>query len=162
MKMRSRFVLVTMGALVVAGCSGEPPEPDAADADPTLEQARREYRANCAACHGRNGKGAPHLYPPLRGETWAVRSVDAAVRVVLHGMSGELELEGVRYKNQMAPLGGKLGDEQIARILTYVRKSWGNQAEPVDAATVKRIRDETKEQRGPYDPAELMPLVGGD
>jgi mono/diheme cytochrome c family protein len=149
-------------AAVVAGCGGGGGEAleDAATHDPSLLQARMEYRANCAACHGRDGMGATNLYPPLNGPTWAVRNPEVPIRIVLHGIRGELELGGERYMNQMPPLGHRLADQQIARILTYIRKSWGNDAPEVSPATVARVRAETAARSEQYTPEELEPLLG--
>lgn len=48
-----------------------------------------------------------------------------------------------------------LNDEELAAVLTFVRNSWGNQAEPVDASSVARIRAETKGRFTVWTPAEL-------
>jgi mono/diheme cytochrome c family protein len=40
----------------------------------------------------------------------------------------------------MPSLGWRLSDEQIARVLTYIRNSWGNAAPAVAAADVKKLR----------------------
>ena len=55
----------------------------------------------------------------------------------------------------MPPLGGALSDEDIANILTYVRSSWGNTGDPVDAAAVADVRSKTQ-GHGPYLEAELQ------
>jgi mono/diheme cytochrome c family protein len=34
----------------------------------------------------------------------------------------------------------KLTDEEIADVSTYIRKSWGDQAPPVDASKVRALR----------------------
>jgi mono/diheme cytochrome c family protein len=39
----------------------------------------------------------------------------------------------------MPPM-GHLKDEEIADILTYVRSSWGNEANPISAAEVAAVR----------------------
>lgn len=48
----------------------------------------------------------------------------------------------------MPPIGSTLDDEQIASVLTYIRREWGQTGDPVDAATVKATRAETASQRG--------------
>jgi hypothetical protein len=40
----------------------------------------------------------------------------------------------------MPPFGPVLNDLEVAQILTYVRSSWGNQAEPVSASEVNQYR----------------------
>ena len=40
----------------------------------------------------------------------------------------------------MPPVGGALDDEQVASVLTYVRREWGRTADPVDARAVMAVR----------------------
>ena len=37
----------------------------------------------------------------------------------------------------------RLDDDEVAAVLTYIRRSWGNSAEPVTSSFVARIRLET-------------------
>ena len=50
-----------------------------------------------------------------------------------------------------------LNDDQIASILTYVRRSFGNESAPVDPKTVAEIRAQHKGRGGarPWTAAEL-------
>ena len=45
----------------------------------------------------------------------------------------------------MPPVGSVLSDDQIAAVLTYIRREWGQAGTPVDAATVKGVRASTAE-----------------
>jgi mono/diheme cytochrome c family protein len=56
----------------------------------------------------------------------------------------------------MPPLGGALNDEQIASVLTYVRREWGNTGSPVDPEDVAEIRGMTKNRSRPWTDAELQ------
>ena len=38
---------------------------------------------------------------------------------------------------------GRLTDEQIASILTYVRREWGHEADAIEIATVAKVRADT-------------------
>jgi mono/diheme cytochrome c family protein len=40
----------------------------------------------------------------------------------------------------MPPVGATLTDDQIAGVLTYVRREWGQAGDPVDPATVGTVR----------------------
>ena len=55
----------------------------------------------------------------------------------------------------MPPLGGALNDEQIAAVLTYVRREWGNALSPVVVDDVTEIRGLTKTRTKPWLDAEL-------
>ncbi len=109
------------------------------------ERGRQEF-AVCAACHQPQGEGMAGLAPPLVGSPWATGSATAAIRIVLQGKtSGE---------TTMPPLGA-LGDEDIAAILTYVRRSWGHESSPVSAAQVQAVRSETQRREEPWTELEL-------
>ena len=56
----------------------------------------------------------------------------AATRILLAGKEGPIGL--------MPPLGGALNDEQIASVLTYVRREWGNTGTPVSVEDVREVR----------------------
>jgi hypothetical protein len=51
-------------------------------------------------------------------------------------------------------------DEQIASVLTYVRREWGQRGDPVDAAAVGAVRAATKDRTRPWTDGELTPLLG--
>jgi mono/diheme cytochrome c family protein len=113
----------------------------------------------CSACHGADGKGATGgQFPPLAGSPWVVGDAARAVKVVLHGLHGELEVEGRTFNLEMPPQGGILPDDQIAAILTHVRSSWGNKAEPVTADFVKATRDATADRKTAWTAPELLKL----
>ncbi|SIT45482.1 hypothetical protein BN2476_470009 [Paraburkholderia piptadeniae] len=44
---------------------------------------------------------------------------------------------------KMPSFAGKLTDTEMARVLTFVRNTWGNDAAPVTTHEVARIRQET-------------------
>jgi mono/diheme cytochrome c family protein len=60
----------------------------------------------------------------------------------------------------MPPLGTTLSDDQIADVLTYVRRSWGNQASAVDPEAVADTRKQTAGRTRPWTEKELLELVG--
>jgi mono/diheme cytochrome c family protein len=116
---------------------------------------KRVYSTTCIACHQANGQGTPGVYPPLAGSEWAQGSEERIVRIVLHGLTGPIHVEGKDFNNTMAALGGALKDDQIANALTYVRQEWGNNAPAVSPETVARIRAETAGRTAPWTSAEL-------
>jgi hypothetical protein len=56
----------------------------------------------------------------------------------------------------MTLFGGMLKDEEIANVLTFVRNSFGNLADPVTAAQVKKVRDSQPGRLMFYTTEELL------
>jgi mono/diheme cytochrome c family protein len=54
------------------------------------------------------------------------------------------------------PAAGFLSDEQIAGVLTYVRREWDHEASPIAVELVKQIRAETKGRTDAWTEPELM------
>jgi mono/diheme cytochrome c family protein len=61
----------------------------------------------------------------------------------------------------MPPIGAAITDEQIASVLTYIRREWGHEATPVDPAAVKAVRAVTADRTRPWTDDELKALTGG-
>jgi mono/diheme cytochrome c family protein len=76
-------------------------------------------------------------------------------RIVLHGLTGPVEVAGETYSGMMPPWGGVLKDPELAAVLTYIRSSWGNKATPVTAAKIASIRAATTARTTPWTAAEL-------
>jgi mono/diheme cytochrome c family protein len=74
------------------------------------------------------------------------------VRILMNGKEGSTGL--------MPPLGSVLTDEQIAAVLTYLRREWGHTASPVDVRTVTETRALTTGRSRPWTDAELLALIG--
>ena len=83
---------------------------------------------------------------------------DRLIKIVLKGLYGPLEVQGIKYTGQvpMTPFGGMLKDDEVAAVVTYVRNSFGNKASPVSPAKVKQVRAATKCKTGFYSPEELL------
>lgn len=98
------------------------------------------YNTYCAACHQRNGKGDNNRFPPLEGSQWVTGNQERLIDVVLNGMQGPIEVNGITY-NGLMPSNRHLDNHAIASILTYVRERFGNEATPVSALKVEEIRN---------------------
>lgn len=109
---------------------------------------------NCVACHMKDGKGTPGQVPPLAGSERLLGRVDIPIRILLHGLEGELQASGNTYRGQM-PATTITGDGDVASILTYVRRAFGNEGTAVDPADVERVREMTKSRNRTWTQAEL-------
>ena len=113
------------------------------------------YSTVCSSCHQANAQGVPGAFPPLAESEWVTGDEARLVKIVLHGITGELEVAGEIYAGMMPPWGGGLDDAQIAAVATYVRSNFGNEAAPVTAETVARIRSQYATRKTPWTPQEL-------
>lgn len=96
------------------------------------------YDRTCAACHQLEGQGIPNAFPPLAKSDFLNANPDRAVNAVLHGLSGEITVNGKKFNNVMTSQ--NLTDEQVSDVLTYVYNSWGNNKTVITPAKVKALR----------------------
>ena len=115
------------------------------------------YDGLCLACHQPDGRGLPGIYPPLAGSEWVAGEARPLMRIVLHGLSGPLSVNGQAFgvlnPLPMPPMG--LSDQQLADVLSYVRGAFGNQAGAVTPAQVAAERAATAGRATPWTAAEL-------
>jgi mono/diheme cytochrome c family protein len=135
-----------------------PGKPGVATVTPltTDEQQRYDagqelYRNTCQSCHQPDGRGQDRLAPTLIDSEWALGPSEIPVRILLHGKEGSFGL--------MPPIGAALTDEQVAAVLTYIRREWGHTGTPVTAAMVKAVRAATAGRIRPWTKAELEALL---
>ena len=116
---------------------------------------------HCATCHQPTGAGLATVYPPLDGSPWATGNQERLIKLALNGLWGPIEVKGKTYDPAkgippMTPFRFLLDDEELAAVLTYVRNSWSNKADPVLPATVGKVREATKDRSIFWKPAELL------
>ncbi len=99
------------------------------------------FTGKCAGCHQATGQGVAGVFPPLVASEWVTGSDTRLVQILLHGIQGSMDVNGVTY-NGLMPAWKSLSDEEIAAIATYIRSSWGNAATVVlpDLVATERVR----------------------
>jgi nitrite reductase (NO-forming) len=117
------------------------PEIKALTKEIQVERGKRTYMQTCFVCHQPEGQGIAGQIPPLAKSDFLMADKDRSIRYVVHGASGEIEVNGKKYNGIMAPM-AYLPDEEIANVLTYVRNTWGNSGDAVTIDEVRRIRSE--------------------
>ena len=120
-----------------------------------LTRGEAVYARTCAACHQSNGTGVDTAFPPLDGSKTATGDPANAIRIVLHGLTGPVEIPGKPAVNSLMPPVAGLNDADIADVLSYVRHSWSNDAAPVPVADVTKVREATKDRQAPWTMKEL-------
>jgi mono/diheme cytochrome c family protein len=117
-----------------------------------FDDGRAVYTSLCVACHQQNGQGLDKVAPTLVGSNFALGAPHVPARILINGKEGSTGL--------MPPLGATLTDDQIAAVLTYVRRSWGNQDSAVEPAAVAGVRKQTAGRTRPWTEKELLEMGG--
>lgn len=131
-------LLITIAAVVIAGGgliylgSSRSRALLRPDDDATVQAGAAIYARNCATCHGANLQGQPH---------WQERGADGLLPAPPHDASGHtwhhpeqvlfkltkdgLEtFAGPEYKTAMPAFAGKLSDEEIVAVLSFIKSTW--------------------------------------
>ena len=95
------------------------------------------------------------LAPPLVDSEWVLGNERRLARIVMHGLNGPISVGGVNYSLEMPAL-PQFGDQDIADVLTYIRREWEHGADPVSVETVAGVRQETKGRGEMWTVKELM------
>ncbi len=95
------------------------------------DTGQKLYAQRCAGCRKDQGEGGAEAVA-LAGSRWVTEQTATLVRIMTAGKEGAAGL--------MPPLGKTMSDDELAAVLTYVRGSFGNRANPVQAAEVKETR----------------------
>ena len=117
-----------------------------------FDAGRDVYKNICQACHQPDGRGQDKIAPSLIGSSLALAAPDIPARILLNGKEGPIGL--------MPPVGTVLSDDQIAGVLTYIRREWGQTGSAVGPATIKSVRELTAGRTRPWTHDELLALAG--
>jgi mono/diheme cytochrome c family protein len=139
---------------------GWPGKPGMATAAAPLTPAEQQrfdagqeiYKTVCEACHQPDGRGREKLAPSLVGSELALGPDGIPARILINGKEGSVGL--------MPPLGAGMTDEQVAAVLTYVRRAWGQPASPVTPASVSGVRSQVAGRTRPWTNEELQKIIG--
>ena len=116
-----------------------------------FDAGREVYRNICQTCHQADGRGQDRLAPSLVGSALSLAPPGIPARILLNGKEGPVGL--------MPPVGSVLTDDQIAGVLTYIRREWGQAGTPVDPGQVKTARAQTASRARPWTHDELMAMI---
>lgn len=154
---KNTFLLLTL--LVLSACSGNNEKtkissPQTLQKEQTEMQAEMQtvvddqpdhpglplYKLHCLPCHQADGNGVPGMYPSLQNTKWVNGDVATLLDIVVNGMDGEIEVNGEYFNSIMAPL-PHLNDQEVASLLSYVRKEFGTDASEVSVSDIESIRN---------------------
>ena len=113
------------------------------------------FVANCSSCHGADGSGIRGAFPPLNGSSIVQGDKGSLIKILLHGLQGQVTVKGEQYNGTMPSFGNILSDEQISATLTYIRSMPENTAGAVSSEEVSKVRSETSARQQAWTPNEL-------
>jgi len=130
------FASLATAVVVLAVC---PRIEASAEADTPPPDGAALYTQHCATCHMADGNGVPSMQPSLTDSAIVRGDETILIRVVLVGPAAVLPPDREPYNNTMAGF-AMLPDPEIAALLTYVRREFGNGAAPISAERVAAVR----------------------
>ena len=143
-RLKGRRAFTWPGDEIAAGI-----KPLAPDQIAQMDKGKALYPA-CAACHGEQGDGISGLGPALAGSSWVVGPPEQLGRIILQGF--DTPRNGVMPPHEHL---AELDDETLAGLMLYMRRSWGNTADPVSLEMVEKIQATSAGRSKPWTEAEL-------
>lgn len=105
------------------------------------------YNTYCISCHQANGKGDGNRFPPLDGSEWVNGDKEKLINVLLKGLTGTITVKTQSFDGVM-PKHDFMSDADIAKVLTYIRISFTNNASAIHEQDVINVRNK-KSHAGP-------------
>ncbi|MAG57356.1 MAG: dehydrogenase [Planctomycetes bacterium] len=131
--------------------------PLSSDEKALFDVGRQYYTLICQGCHQQSGRGLGGLAPPLAGSEWVSGPISRLVRILHHGVAGPIDVAGKKWDLQMPGL-SSLTDEHIAGLLTYIRRSFGHESDPVPTQSVTDIRKQLGDRKDAWSAEELLAI----
>ena len=89
------------------------------------------------------------------GSEWVVGDPKVLANILLHGVSGKIEVAGQSFDGMM-PAFAQLSDAEIVGVLTHIRSTWGNQAEAISADFIASEREAGSARTTPFEGGEAL------
>ncbi|MGK3124605.1 cytochrome c [Candidatus Pantoea formicae] len=106
-----------------------------------LNAGQMLYMNNCEACHWTDGNGAKGIFPRLNGgDIVTADNPTGLINIILQGAQTPSTPKAPSVM-AMPGFSGRLSDEQVAQLATFVRSGWSNDAPAVSAKEVKKVRE---------------------
>ena len=101
------------------------------------------YKGHCEGCHKSQGQGHENLYPPISQSEVVNGKKDNLIKILLHGLRGEIKVKGKMY-NQIMPSYSFMNDQELAVLATYIKNNFGNSGGKISAEDVYKVRQSTQ------------------
>ncbi|TAF45756.1 MAG: cytochrome c [Sphingobacteriales bacterium] len=94
------------------------------------------YTNNCQNCHSSKGEGLAQLIPPLTDTVFLRKNRTQLACIVQYGLADSITIHNKIYHFKM-PSNQNLAPIDLAKLLTFVTNSFGNQQGLYDIAEVE-------------------------
>lgn len=152
----------SMGQLVRDGYTTAPPLDGGAVEIPPMEakvamlKRGAQVYNKCIGCHQGNGQGDGANYPPLAGSEWVTGDTQQLAMIILHGLKGNISVSGKMWTGKQMPAqGAGMAATDLAAVMSYIRNSWGNNADIVSPAQAQAALDLSRDASGQVTVEEL-------
>lgn len=145
-----------LGSVRMAGSSAPSAVTNLTDAEKKRVKAGEVlFRGACAACHQLDGRGQKGLAPPLADSEWVTGPPSRLIRIALQGVHGPIEVDGTKWELEM-PGQAHMSDDELSKVLSYLRRAFGHEASCVDKAAIQKVRKQTRKRASAWTEAELL------
>ena len=110
-----------------------------------VDEGQKIYTVYCISCHQENGKGDGSRYPPLAGSDWVTGDKNRLITVLLEGLKGPITVNEKRFNGEM-PKHDFLSDADVAKVTSYIRLNFKNNAGAILEKEVTNVRNKLKDK----------------
>lgn len=110
------------------------------------DEGQKIYNVYCISCHQADGKGDEGRYPSLVESDWVSEDKNRLITVLLDGLEGQITVNGKLFDGMM-PKQDFLSDDDIAKVLSYIRLNFKNNAGAIHEREVANVRDKLKDEQ---------------
>lgn len=115
--------LLTMGGIMIMKTGTEHP-------------GKTIYTELCQSCHLEEGEGLGALIPPLAQADYLINNRDYLPYLLKYGIHDTITVNGTEYTDSMPGI-NSFHPIEIANVLNYIGRSWGNDMEPFSVREVR-------------------------
>ena len=121
-----------------------------AESQALVQKGAGLFAIHCSTCHQASGAGLAGLAPPLRDSEWVLGEPTVLARIVLRGLTGPIEVAGETYELPLMPDHARLADDEIAAILSHLRRAWDHEASIIPPSLITTERAATATRTQPF------------
>ena len=125
-------LLFTISFILLSACSSQDVKYQRYYAD-----GSQVYKVHCQNCHMGDGNGLAKLIPPLTDSTYLRKNREKLTCFIVYGLNDSIKINGIDYQTQM-PAEKHLAAIDLAKVLTYITNSFGNQQGIYDVNEVEQ------------------------